>query len=147
MDARLPSATAAGHPAPRRRRASPGALWFGLFGAPFAWSVQELVNTPVVGHACFPRSEPLHAPAFAAASGVAVGVSAATAVVALAALLAALHVWRSVRRGHEREAWALLEVGEGRTRFMALSGILLGAVFLLGIVMHSIPIFLLPPCG
>jgi hypothetical protein len=142
-----PVPAAAGHPAPRRHLASLAALWFGFFGAPLAWSVQELVNTPVVGHACFPRSEPLHAPVFGGTVALALAVSAVTALVALAALLTALRTWRSVRLGHDREESALLEVGEGRTRFMALAGILLGAVFLLGIVMHAIPILLVPPCG
>ena len=141
----LPAAEA--HPAPRRHLASRAALWFGFFGAPFAWSLQELVNTPVVGHACFPRAEPLRAPAFHATVPFAIAVSAVTAALALAALLAALHTWRAVQRGHEGEEPALLEVGEGRVRFMALAGILLGGVFLLGIVMHAIPLFIVPPCG
>jgi hypothetical protein len=147
MDAHSPALAAAGHPAPRRHRASLAALWFGLFGAPLAWSVQELVNTPVVGHACFPRSEPLASPSFHATVGFALGVSVAMALVALAALLTAASTWRAVRRGHPGEHAALLDVGEGRTRFMALAGVLLGAVFLLGIVMHAIPLFILPPCG
>ena len=138
---------AAGHPAPRRHLASLAVLWFGFFGAPLAWSVQELVNTPVVAHACYPRTEPLRSPLFPGASAFAVAVSVVTALAALAALLTALRTWRTVRRGHEHEESALLEVGEGRTRFMALAGILLGVVFLLGIVMHTIPILMLPPCG
>jgi hypothetical protein len=148
MDAHSPALpTGTGHPAPRRDRASLAALWFGLFGAPLAWSVQELVNTPVVGHACYPKTEPLPSPSFHATVGFALGVSVVTALVALAALLTAASTWRSVRRGHQGEHAALLEVGEGRTRFMALAGILLGVVFLLGIVMHAVPLFILPPCG
>ena len=140
-------APATAHPAPRRHRAGTAALWFGLFGGPAAWSVQELVNTPVVGHACYPAVERLAQPTIGGLPALPLVVSIATALVAAAALWTAAAAWRSVRRGHPGEHGTLLEIGEGRTRFMALSGILLACVFLFGIVMHAIPILFLPPCS
>lgn len=50
------------HPAPGRHLVGLGALWFGLFGAAAAWSVQELVSFAVVSHSCYPDWHPRAAP-------------------------------------------------------------------------------------
>jgi hypothetical protein len=126
---------------------APPALWFGLFGAPAAWSVQLLVNYALVAHACFPKSEPLASPALGGLHAIVLGTSFAALAIALAAAVTAGRSLRGSRHESHGGNGALLEVGEGRTGFMALAGVLVSGVFLLGIAMNAIPLFLVSPCG
>jgi hypothetical protein len=143
-----------GHPAPSRSRASLAALWFGLFGAPAAWSVQTLVNVPLASHGCFPRLSPLATPVVGV-RGIAFAVSLAVLVVCVAALATSWRSWRGT--SHEQQertgaaegkgqAQALLETGEGRTRFMAFAGVLTSATFLVVSAVHAAAVFMVWPC-
>jgi hypothetical protein len=143
------------HPAPSRAKVSALVLWFGLFGGPGAWSVQTLVNLPVASHGCFPRLDPLSVPA-TGVRGAAFVVSLAAVATCIAALFVSGRAWSRTRAeqheatGSGREhtpAIALLETGEGRTRFMALSGMLASATFTLASLIHMIAIFLVSPCA
>jgi hypothetical protein len=146
----------AGHPAPERQRVGLGALWFGLAGGPAAWSIQMLVSLPVAAHACFPRLTPLSSPSFGGVRGVvfllgvmAFGVSALAAGVAW-------RTWSRTRQeqqeasgagAHHDASVALLETGEGRTRFMALAGVMTSLTFLLVTAAHAATLFLVAPCA
>jgi hypothetical protein len=123
------------------------ALWFGLFGAPAMWSLQLVTNSAFVSHSCFPKSVPLATPITGSLWGVVLLTSIVAAVVAAAAGATAWRSWRRTQEEHHGGHETLLEVGEGRTRFMAVAGLLLSTIFLFGIVMNALPLFLLPPCG
>jgi hypothetical protein len=151
-----PAPRAPEHPAPDRARVPLGAIWFGLAGGPVAWSIQTLVSLPVAAHACYPRLTPLSSPAFGGVRGVVflLGVMAFT-VSALAAAVA----WRAWSRTRQEqhhssgvgarhtESVALLETGEGRTRFMALAGVMTSVAFLLMTAAHAATLFLVLPCA
>lgn len=132
--------TSAAHPAPRRDIVSSGVLWFGIFGAPAAWALQTIVNYGLVSHFCFPGTMPRGTPTFDALRGTGIAVSIVVIVVALVALATAFRSWRATRHGHDAEHHELLEVGEGRARFMAFAGILLSAVFLFAVLMNAVPL-------
>jgi hypothetical protein len=143
------------HPAPFRKKISLGTLWYGLWAAPAAWSVQTLVNLPVSSHFCFPRLEPLSAPE-TGVRGMAFVVSVAALFVCLSALTVATRTWLRTREEHHGASGkgrahvpttALLETGEGRTRFMALCGTLTSATFFIASVAHTAAIFLVLPCA
>ncbi len=154
--ARYAAAASSGHPAPARRTVSLAALWFGLAGGPAAWSIQTLVNLPVASHGCFPRLEPLDQPAIGNVSGIVFAVSVFAILVCLAAVAVAVRSW-SRTRGEQHEATgsgrqhapaaALAETGEGRTRFMALCGVLTSLAFLILIAVHAASIFIVSPCA
>jgi hypothetical protein len=141
------SAPAAVHPAPAARGVTPPALWFGLFGAPVVWSLQLLTSYALVAHGCYPDAEPMTMPVVPGLRTLVLGTGAAALVVALLAGGSAWRSWRATQHAHEGGHEALLEAGEGRTRFMALAGMLLSAVFVLGIVMNVVPLLMLRPCG
>ena len=149
------AAAGAGHPAPARGHVTPRALWFGLFGAPAAWSVQTLVDLPLVAHSCFPRLYPLRSPLLGGLRGIAFVVGLAAVAVCVAATAVAWQSWRRTRGEHQEGSGrgrehapssALLETGEGRTRFMALSGVLAGVTFLIASVAQTATILLVGPC-
>jgi len=147
--------SAASHPAPARGRVRLATLAFGLFGAPAAWTVQTLVNLPVAAHGCFPRLDPLSTPA-TAIGGVAFAVSVLALLVCVAATAAAWRAWTRTREEHQAGSGrgaahdpktAALETGEGRTRFLALAGVLTSTTFLLVSAAQLAAVFLVAPCG
>jgi len=150
------TATGSSHPAPDRVRVSLPALWFGIFGGPFAWSLQTLVNLPVASHGCFPRLEPLDHPVIGNVSGITFIVSLFAVLACLAATSVSARTWSRTRGEHQESAGsgrhhdaatALAETGEGRTRFMALSGILASLTFLVLTIVQAASIFLVSPCA
>jgi hypothetical protein len=141
------SAPAAVHSAAAVRSVTPAALWFGLFGAPVAWSLQLLASYALVAHGCYPDAEPMTMPVVPGLRALVLGTGAAALAVALLAGGSAWRSWRATQHEHDGGHEALLEAGEGRTRFMALAGMMLSAVFVLGIVMNVVPLLLLRPCG
>jgi len=145
-----------GHPAPERGRVPLWMLWFGFVGAPAAWTVQTLVNTPLAAHSCYPRLTPLGTPTTGGLRGIAFVVSLAALAVCVAATVVAWRTWWRTREEHQQgtgrgrqhqPSAALLETGEGRTRFMALAGVLTSVTFLVVSAMNTAAIFLVSPCG
>lgn len=137
------------HPSPGRNAVSLGALWFGVFGGPVAWSIQEIADYATNAHDCFPRMVPLASPLLGADRmwtilGV---VSGAAVLLAVAALLVAIHSYRATRSESGGDSHDLLEVGEGRTRFMALSGSIMSALFLLATLVHAATLLMVSACG
>lgn len=149
--------TAAGHPAPARGNVALWLLWFGFLGAPLGWTLQTLANTAVASHGCYPKLFPLDKPSMGGMRGILFAISIAAIVVGVAALAVSFSAWLRTRsehqeqsgegaRGHGRST-AALETGEGRTRFMALSGVLTSIVFLIVILAHTAAVFVVIPCG
>jgi hypothetical protein len=108
----------------------PLALWFGLFGAAAAWSVQELLGYVLVARSCLSRAG---GAAPAGALGAATALSVGLLLVGGVAGLVAYRIWR--RTAH------------GRVHFMALSGVLVSGLFGLGLLANLVVLFLVEPCG
>jgi hypothetical protein len=143
------------HPAPERNQVTPTALWFGFLAGPAAWTIQTLVNLPVASHACYPQLEPLSTPIFGV-RGVAFAVSILAVLVCAFATFVSFRAWTRTRAEHQAntgagtshaQSAALLETGEGRTRFMAASGLMVSTVFLLVTIVNTVSIFLVSPCA
>ena len=144
------------HPAPARGHVAPAALWFGIFGGPAAWTIQTLVDLPLASHACFPRLEPLARPVLHGMQGIVLVVSLLAVAVSIAAGLVAWRSWSRTRAEQQEGAGkgsdhdhpsALLETGEGRTRFMALCGVLTSIVFVVVTAAQLATVMLVAPCG
>ena len=135
------------HPSPHRHHVGIWTLWFAIFGAPAAWSLQELTDAAVAGHACFPYFRPLVSPNFSALSLVVVVVGIGALLIAIAAWFVGWGAWRSTSNEHEGSHHALLEVGEGRTRFMAISGLIVSSIFILAVLLNTISFLFTAPCG
>jgi hypothetical protein len=148
--------TEAGHPAPARGNVALWTLWFGFLGAPLGWTLQTLANTAVASHGCYPQLFPLDKPLTGGMRGILFVISIVAIAAAVAALAVSFSTWRRTNsehqeksgnaRGHDQST-AALETGEGRTRFMAMSGVLTSIVFLVVILAHTAAIFVVVPCG
>ena len=135
------------HPSAHRRRVSGRVVAFGLLGAPAAWSPQLLVNAALDAHGCYPRDTPLDAPVWPQAAALMGGLELVAVLLCVAALGCAWAAWRRTRDERPGSAHRLLEAGDGRSRFMALSGLLTSALFLLAVLLSAFNLVVLPACG
>jgi hypothetical protein len=108
-------------------------LWFGLLGAPLAWTAQLIVGYGTDEAACSPAGARWHVGTgtFQAAT------FAATATVGVAAIGAALWMWRRAESGGDVR---------GRMLFMASGGVAVGVLFLLLILVTGSGVLSLDPC-
>ena len=139
------SAPATSRSEPVRRGESPVALrrlWLGLVLAPSAWLAGELVGYYVTARSCdaSPAGVPLPGSSHPALAVVAIEIVAA--IVAASGLYIAVQSCRTLRRGVAAESTAL-----GRPRFMAFTGLIASALFLLGIVWFGFPALVANVCN
>ena len=140
-------ATQTGHPAPHRSRVGLTALLFGIGAAPVVWSVQILFNSALSGFVCYPHAAPLVAPLFGGSHSLMLAVNLSGIGVAIVAGLISWRSWRLTSAERPGSFHHLLELGEGRTRFMATVGMLTSALFLIALGFGLAVLCLVPPCG
>jgi hypothetical protein len=134
------------HPAPERHKVRFGALCFALAAPPLAWSIQSIVGYGVSSEACYPGDTPRMAPTFPGMWDVLVALNAAALVVGVFAVLVASRNWSVTRGESGGEPRHLLERGEGRTRFLAMCGLLIGAGFVVASLFSTAALVLSPLC-
>lgn len=134
------------HPAPHRDRVAPLSAGFGVIAGPLAWFTEVCAGYALTSGSCVPG---MHQPL--AGTGWTWPALIALLIVCVLVALAAFAVsYRGYARTREESAGDLehlLEVGGGRTRFLALWGVLLGAGFALVTALTAIAIGLLPRCA
>jgi hypothetical protein len=125
-----------------------GALWFGLLGGPVAWTLQLLVDYPLVAHYCFPDAAKRTMPTIDSLHLLVIIVSAVALAVGIAALLTAIRSWRVSGGEFGSARVTLVEAAPppGRVRFMALGGILASSLTIIGIALHGGFILTLATC-
>jgi len=130
------------HPAPHRHRVGLLALCFGVLGAPLAWNLELLTGAALSGHACYPRYTLLAAPLWGGAGIFLIAMSGAAICLGI---VAGLVSWRSwvITRGESRQA---AYSGNGRTRFMALCGLLTSGLFVVVLLFTMAVVFMVPLC-
>ncbi len=138
------------HPAPARHEVDIGLLAFGLMGAPVIWGVHFLANVTIASRACASTEMSPSASTHAAL----LVIDAVAALVALAALYVSMQAWGSTRHeGADTRASSTTpehhaaEVGEGRTRFIALGGIMMSTVFFIAILFDTFAAIVVTSCG
>jgi len=135
------------HPAPHRGRVGLASAAFGLLAAPAAWVLHLLLSYALSSFACFPKGESVHAPIWAALRPLLWGVDVVAIAIGIAAGLVAWRSWQRTQQEARGGAHTLIDAGEGRTRFLALCGILASAGFLLALVFASVGLIVVPACA
>ena len=147
MADRIVPASDTPHPAPHRERTRLFWLWFGIFAAPVAWNLQLLFASAIAGHVCYPAMDPL-GPQVGAHLGWLFGLIDLIGIaIAIAALVVSIVHWARVREEKHGTGRHLLDQGEGRTRFMAMLGILNSCLFLVALLFASAHLFFFPLCS
>lgn len=129
------------HPAPQRAGVHLAALWFGLFGAFVALSIQTLVNYAVANDSCF-VGRIANGTSATAPWWILLSTTVFAIVLGSGAIGVAFWSWRRVKEESGMEEYdsksdELLEIGEGRTRFMAMAGLVTSAILLATILFHG----------
>jgi hypothetical protein len=142
-----PTRTADTHPTVGTEPAHSRWIWFAIFGAPAAWSIQILVNYPIAAHFCYPGRAPLSKSDVGGVWAVLIAVNVLMLLVALAAGATGISRWRTARARDAGPHDPVLESGTGIVRFMAYSGILVSGLFVIAIIMSALPLFIVPVCS
>jgi hypothetical protein len=133
------------HPAPERDKASLGSLIFSIAAPPLAWSIQSIAGYSISSEACYPGDTPLTVPWISALWPLLLTLNAVALTIGALGCVIAYRNWRATRRegGSPMQA---LERGEGRTRFLAVCGLLVGAGFVVATLFTSVTLFISPLC-
>lgn len=140
-----PPMTGLSHPAPHRDRAPYVSLAFGLFAAPIGWALHLLVNYSIAGQNCVGASAAATASAQGAHSVILL-IDLAAVILSVVAGAVAYDLWKKTREEKAGDAHRLVQAGEGRTRFLALCGILTSILFGLAVIVDVLGILVGPPC-
>jgi len=123
-------------------------LLIGFFAGPTVWSLHEIVSEFLVAGACSSGNGGFSSFTLLGASGwrlVLLLVTGFFALLALGADLIAYRAWKETRIGTRLTGDA--GGAAGRSGWMALSGVLMSTMFLIGIIIAGIPIFWLSGCS
>jgi hypothetical protein len=134
------------HPSPKRGQVGRWAIWFPIVAAPLAWNLQLLVNVPIASHGCYPHDVPLDAPIWGNLGAVNAGVEVVALLVCVVAGLVAWRNWRRTRDEKPGTAHHLIEGGDGRTRFMAMVGLLVSGLFIIAVGFAAANLVVVPAC-
>jgi hypothetical protein len=118
-------------------------LWLGLLLAPSAWFVGELLGYYITARSCDTRLGGVPLPRAAHPAGTVLVVEIVAAIVAALGLFIAVGSLRRTRLGGDAEGPAPL----GRVHFMAFTGAIASALFLIGIVWLGFPAIVVNACN
>ncbi len=135
------------HPAPHHHRTGLWLLIFGASAAPVFWLGQVMLGYGVTAWACYPGDHPQTA----VAPGALFAAMIAFDAVALAACAAGAGVswwaWRQTRHEKTGGQSVALHTGEGRTRFLALWGLMSSLWFFVAVLFNTIASVTVPSCA
>lgn len=136
------------HPSPHRDRVGFLEQMFAIFGGPAAWVTQLIVNYAFASFTCYPRHAPRTsvAPGWDGIWGGLLALNLIAIVVALVAAWTGWWVWQATRGEGGGASGEVLEMAEGRTRFMGVVGIITGLYFLAAVVFDTVALVVVPQC-
>jgi uncharacterized membrane protein YeiB len=141
--------SAAHHPGKHRARVSLSLLFFGLFAGPIVWAGNLMFTYALNVHACFPGHQPLARAigGFGFSWSLIVAGYIIAMAVCVAAFAAAFRCWRVTGRESDGHLHHLVDVGEGRTRFLGIIGMAFSVLFFCAALFGIIPIAIEPLCS
>lgn len=139
------------HPDPAllHRQVPPGQAVFTLLAGPAAWFVQLCTGYFLASWPCFPDPQRLPRPlqGYGWTGPAAVAVILIAFVIAMSATLLAWRAWARTRAEEAGGTAGLLSTGTGRTRFLALWGLLLSAGGAVATLSDLVAWLVVPRCG
>lgn len=132
---------------PYRRRGGSLMMLFGLLGAAAAWVVQTEIGETLAAQACFPHRTALAVPQWPWLMSALNVMSIVALLVGIAGAWVAWRGWRMTRDTRPDPASAVSDAGAGRTRFLAMAGLMLSLLFLVGLVATGLAVLLVAPCS
>jgi hypothetical protein len=141
--------TRAAHPAPHRHRISIRPLLLGLFGVPFLWGIRLVANYALANQFCFHGAARRYElpDTLGWIWPTMVAVDMLTILAGLATALVSYRNWRITAEERAAPNSLLIEIGEGRTRFLSLWGLLVSSLFILAAIFDLIALYVIPVCA
>jgi hypothetical protein len=133
------------HPAPHRFQVGRLRTFAGLFGAPFAWLAQMSLSLMLAAYACYPHQAPLTEPQW---PDLSLTIAIISLICFLAAAASGIIAWTSWRRVRQEKfhTGKTADVGEGRTRFLAMLALLTSLLFVIAILFSACAFIFVLPC-
>lgn len=119
-------------------------IWYGIFAAPVAFGIQEILNWLISSGAC-PSGNPADvggAPLFTNSRAILWGIGLGAFVAAALALRIGVSAWLQ-----SRDPSFLSIRAHTRPDYQAAAAMLVSAVFLIAILWQTVGTFVLPECG
>jgi hypothetical protein len=120
-------------------------LGFGVIASPIAWALALYTLYAVGSRDCFPGTSP-RATGQWNADWILLAIACGALLICIVAGLISVRSWRVSYRENP-SADALIQFGEGRTRFIAVWGAITSLLFGILMVASLIPLFVVPLCG
>jgi len=132
---------------PYPRRGGALMMLFGLLGAAAAWGLQTEVGETLAAQACYPHRRALPAPQWSWLMPALNAMSIVALLVGIAGVWVAWRSWRIARGARPDSAASVSDTTAGRTRFLAMAGLILSVLFLVGLVTAGLAVLLVSPCS
>jgi hypothetical protein len=134
------------HPSPQRHRAPSLLLLAGFATGPVVLGLVLTITYAFSSHRCFPDGTRLNTP-LAGWDWVSTIVPLLYAVGIVLSALSAVVAWRLWRRTRDEGLGETLELGEGRTRFLGVWGLITSVLFAAILAFDLLNTVLVPPCA
>lgn len=135
------------HPSPERDRVSPARLFLAATLAPGAWLAQLTASYFFASEGCDPTNGPAYNPVVPGLWLLLLLINLACAAAGAMGAYLAWSCWRRTRREKSGGKGRLLDIGEGRTRFSALSALIVSFIFGLAICAEAAALLILERCS
>ena len=135
------------HPAPHRDRVKSAELLFATLAPPLAWSLHLVANYAFASYSCFPDGTPQAVPSFSGLRLLLVTIDVVSMAVAVIAVIISYRNWNTISEEMSESQSPMMETGEGRTRFVAIWGLLIGVGFFVAVAFDFVGLWILKPCG
>jgi hypothetical protein len=132
---RLTEATS--HPSPERAKGPWWQLAAALLPAPVAYSAQIVGSYAFAAEACSLGYRP---------ASTLIVLNVVAVLVAVGGFAMSVLMWRRTRGEKAGGGLRAAEVGEGRTRFLALCGLWSSSIFMLAVLLELVAVFMLAGC-
>ena len=134
------------HPSPQRRRVGWLRHLIGFLGAPTVWAGQMILSDSFSSYACYPHQAPLTDPMWQWLPLALAATSLASLAIGIFCFFIAWTSWKRSRHETRGASKDVIEIGEGRTRFLSLFSIYSSGIFLVAILFSAIAFLIVSPC-
>jgi hypothetical protein len=121
----------------------------GLFGAPVIWVAQMSLSESLAAYACYPHQAPLSAPVWNSLFLILAVISIMCLTGGLLSGFIAWTTWQGVERERKfsRNDKNILDVSEGRRRFLGILGVMSSLIFIIAIIFTGCAVIFVSACS